>query len=202
MTYSSLPFAGIGMQVFMAYICCMRWVFLLVVSVMGCATYAQTVLPPTFAAYTGMSSFAGALPRTDSSGRKPWSFSRFSAVSTTFSMFNGGSATTVAVPVGLQVNRRLTDNLYAFANIAAAPAYTSFNRAFIAADPTKTNPYGRYRANGMALYTSATLGLMYVSDDRSFSISGGISVQHNNFPVPYYPMPVAPQRTVPTVNRY
>ena len=202
MTYSGPAVPVIGMQVFMAYICCMRWLFVIVVLVIGSTAHAQTVLPPTFAAYTGMSSFAGAFPRTDSSGRKPWSFSRFSAVSTSFSMFNGGTATTVAVPVGFQLNRRLTDNLYAFANIAAAPAYTSFNRAFIAADPTKTNPYGMYRANGMAMYTSATLGLMYVSDDRSFSISGGISVQRNNLPVPYYPMPVAPQRTAPAVNRY
>jgi hypothetical protein len=36
------------------------------------------------------------------------------------------------------------------------------------------------------MYSSASLGLMYINDARTFSISGSISIERDNYPVYYY----------------
>src|SRR6218665_753464 len=58
---------------------------------------------------------------------KKWSLNHFATVNTGFSFFNGGSASMVSVPVGLQLTRKLNENLYAFAAVSGGPAYTNFN---------------------------------------------------------------------------
>lgn len=123
----------------------------------------------------------------DSSSRK-WFLTRYSALSTTYNFFKGGNAMVVAAPIGLQLNRRLNNNLYAFANATVAPAYVSFNRAFITNGFNKGMPNnGLFRSSRMAMYSSASLGLQYVNDERTFSISGSIGVQRSSYPLlPYY----------------
>src|SRR5690349_16897842 len=68
---------------------------------------------------------------------KKWSFSRYNAISTSMAFFKGGNATIISAPIGLQVNRRLANNWYAFANVAVAPAYTNFNQSFLGASYNK-----------------------------------------------------------------
>ena len=125
-----------------------------------------------------------------------------SGLSTSFTFFKGGNATIVAAPLGLQLNRRLNDNLYAFANVSVAPAYINFNRSFINTDFNKANQSNPFRSNSFGMYSSASLGLMYINDNKTFSISGSLSVEKNNSPLlPYYPINNTKPSTVISPNR-
>lgn len=114
---------------------------------------------------------------------KKWFVTRYTGVSAGMSFFNGGSANYLSVPLGWQLNRRLNNNLYAFAGISAAPTYINFNRAFSNLNSKGFNNLGQY--NHLGLYSRAELGLMYVNDQRTFSISGSVGVQ--NAVNPYLP---------------
>ena len=74
----------------------------------------------------------------DSSLKKKWFISKYSGISTSFSFFKGGSATVISAPMGLQLNRTLNNNLYAFAGVSVAPAYVNFNSSFMNAGFSKT----------------------------------------------------------------
>ncbi len=112
---------------------------------------------------------------------KKWSLHKYAGISASYSFFNGGNASVISAPIGLQLNRQLNNNLYAFAGISAAPSYINFNRAFMNTDLNKIN------SGNLALYSRFEAGLMYVNDQRTFSISGSISVDRSSFPVyPYY----------------
>lgn len=121
---------------------------------------------------------------------KKWSLSSYTAITTGYSFFNGGTSTFVAAPVGLQLNRRIKENLYAFAGVSAAPAYMNFNHAFISYDINKGNQNGAfYKSNYLGGYSRAELGLMYVNDAKTFSISGSIGVERRSYPlIPYQQM--------------
>lgn len=117
------------------------------------------------------------------SGKK-WFVTRYSGLSTGFSFFNGGSANFVSVPLGLQLNRRLNNNFYAFAGVSAAPSYIHFNRTFRSFADNKVNPGNNLlRSGAFDMYSRAELGLMYINDDRTFSISGSIGVQRSSYPL-------------------
>lgn len=149
---------------------------------------AQTVFPSIYPGYVQQGSFANNLISSDSISTKKWSFNKFGGLSTGFTFFKGGSATVFAAPIGLQVNRRLTNNLYAFANVAVAPAYVSFNRQFLNTNVNKFGQNNSFNSNGLNLYSSASLGLMYVNDAKTFSISGSIHVEKSSYPsMPFYP---------------
>lgn len=123
----------------------------------------------------------------DSTFNKKWFVTTYAGVSTSFSFFHGGNATVVSAPLNLQLNRRLNNNLYAFAGVSAAPAYVNFNRAFVTTDINK-GIAGRnsFNSNSFGMYSRAEVGLMYVNDARTFSISGSIGIERNNYPVyPY-----------------
>jgi hypothetical protein len=139
----------------------------------------------------------------DSISKKKWSLSKYSGISTSFSFFRGGNATVVSAPFGLQLNRRLNNNLFAFAGISAAPAYVSFNRSFMAADLNKANqnnPF--YKANSLAVYSRAELGLQYVNDEKTFSISGSFGVERSSYPAYQYNRFNGTQNQVISTNKY
>jgi len=101
-------------------------------------------------------------------------------------LLNYGSASFVAAPISFQLNRRLSNNLYAFAGITAAPAYFNFNRAFLTTDLNKLNARNMfYQPGNLSMYSAATMGLMYINDARTFSVSGSISVERSNYPLFY-----------------
>ena len=121
------------------------------------------------------------------SQNKKWFLTKYSGISTSFSFFKGGNATVFAVPVGLQINRRLNDNFYAFAGVSAAPAYINFNRSFLSGNGSKTfQNNSNLNTNGFGMYSRAEMGLMYINNDKTFSISGSIGIERSSYPLfPY-----------------
>jgi hypothetical protein len=118
---------------------------------------------------------------------KKWTLTKYGGISASYGFFNGGNASVFSAPIGLQLNRRINNNLYAFAGISAAPAYINFNRSFINSDINKMNTGAtRYNSNGFTMQSKFEAGLMYVNDARTFSISGSIGVY--NGINPQYPV--------------
>ena len=160
----------------------MRKMFLFIIFISSLSVNAQTALSgnSTDTIQRGIS--ANDANAIASKWDKKWSFSTFSSVSAGFTLFKGGNAMTMGVPLGLQLNRRLNNNLYAFTGVSAAPAFMSFNRSFLSADVNKFNPTNSYY-NSFGIYGRAEVGLMYVNDARTFSISGSFGVQRGSTPL-------------------
>jgi len=113
-----------------------------------------------------------------------WFFSKYAGVSTDVVFFNGGSTTVLSAPIGLQLNRQLNNHLFAFAGISAAPAFFSFSRSFT--DPVFNKSYpGNNLSNpwGLGMNARVEMGLMYINDARTFSISGSIGIERSSYPV-------------------
>ena len=117
---------------------------------------------------------------------KKWIFTKYASISTGFMAFKGGSGSYFSAPIGVQVYRPLNNNLYAYAGLSVAPTYFNLNNSFFQPGINKNNNF--MNANNFGVYSAAHLGLMYISDDKSFSISGGISVGRNLYDnrIPYY----------------
>lgn len=147
---------------------------------------SQTIVPFGAPAYSGIS-FLNSPQTHDSLSKSKWFLSSYSGISTSVSFFNGGNATILALPMGIQLNRRLNNNLYAFANVAVAPAFVSLNPSFINTSNNKNYMGNPFMSNSFNVYPSVSLGLMYVNDARTFSISGSISAERGSYPIlPYY----------------
>ncbi len=152
--------------------------FLLIGFLVGItATNAQTFLPGSFM----NNSFRGNIPNfnlMDSSLNKKWSISKYSGISTSFTGWKGGYATIVSAPLGLQLNRKITNNVFAFAGVSATPAYVNFRQSFMKADYNKLNSNSTfYKATNLKLYSRAEVGLSYINDERTFQISGSIGIE-------------------------
>ena len=182
---------------------CMRIALVVLVMIIGSALKAQTVLPGSFMDYTYRGTLAHNIPVQDSLTKKKWSFNKYTGLSASYSFFKGGSASVIAAPIGLQVNRQLTNNLYAFAGVSVAPAFINFNsNTFLSSDFSKANPGNNYlHSNSFGMYSRAELGLMYVNPERTFSISGSIGVERSSSPVFYYPVNSTKQNNVVSPNR-
>src|SRR5215210_5269903 len=115
----------------------MRIIFTFVVMVLANALKAQITLPGSFQnnAYGNTSAVTKSVH--DSSGPKKWFLTRYTGINAGYSFFGHGGASYVAAPLGVQLNRRLSNNLYAFAGVTVAPAYFNFNRAFVTTDLNK-----------------------------------------------------------------
>lgn len=166
----------------------MRTALLFALMVLAATSNAQTIFPQSLGYNQYRSGFANQLPVSDSGIQKKWFLTRYSALSTSYSFYKGGHATVVAAPIGLQLNRKLNDHLYAFANATIAPAYVNFSRSLMTTNLSKW-PANNFlsKSGSLSLYSSASLGLMYVNTEKTFSISGSISVERSNYPLlPYY----------------
>lgn len=145
---------------------------------------AQSVLPARNIDKTQLHSIT---VNSDSVPQKKWFVSKYAGMSTSFNFFKGGNAMITAVPVGIQLNRKLNNNWYAFAGIAAAPAYINFNHSFLTSNMGKYGQSLGVKANRFDLYSRAELGLMYMNEQKTFSISGSIGVERSSYPLlPYY----------------
>ncbi len=165
----------------------MRTLILITILLSATSIHAQQLLPASFIDNTYRGSLADNVYQADISAKKKWFFSKYSGISTSFTFFKGGNATVVSAPVGLQLNRRLNNNLYAFAGVSVATAYVNFNRSFMTTDATKFNGNNNlFKSSSMGIYSRAELGLQYINDDRTFSISGSIGVERNNYAMPFY----------------
>jgi hypothetical protein len=174
----------------------MRKMLLLIALIFSLSAEAQTLLPVGFMRYHQPLTFGHSLDSL--SGRK-WSLHPYGGISAGYSFFNGGSAGMLAVPVGLQLTRKLNNNLYAFAGASAGPVYINFNRSFLSANPYQAHQYNNLLSPGnLGIYSRAELGLMYVNDAKTFSLSGSIGVERSSYPVfPYQQMQtVRPGRVI------
>ena len=161
-------------------------VFIFICFLMNVAVaQAQTFLPGSFIDNNYRGSLINNIHVNDTSFKKKWFFSSYSGISTSLSFLKGGSATIVSAPIGLQLNHKLNNNLYAFAGVSAAPSYVNFRSAFLNADLNK-NAGNAFRSSSLGLYSRAELGLQYINDEKTFSISGSIGVERSSFPMPVY----------------
>jgi hypothetical protein len=181
----------------------MRIVLVLVIMMVASALKAQMVLPGSFMDYSYRGSFANNIPVKDSLSKSKWSFSKYTSLSASYSFFKGGSASVIAAPIGLQLNRQLSNNVYAFAGVSIAPAFINFNsNTFLTSDFNKANPGNTFlHSNSFGMYSRAELGLMYVNPERTFSISGSIGVERSSTPVFYYPSNTTRQNNGVVPNR-
>ena len=165
----------------------MRTLILVFILISSIAIRAQPYLPIGSKDYMQREPFGNNTHSGLKTQNKKWFLSSYSGISTSFVFFNGGNATVFAAPLGLQLNRRLNNNFYAFSGISAAPAYINFNHSFLSSPVNKTNQNnGLFKSNRIDLYSRAELGLMYINDARTFSVSGSIGVQRSNYPLfPY-----------------
>ena len=159
----------------------MRLLLVLVILISSVALKAQSLLPINYIDYTQRQ----ALTQNnfhDSASNKKWSLNKFGGISTSFSFFRGGNATVVAAPIGLQLTRKLNNNLYAFAAVSVAPAYVNFNRSFLSSNANKGFQNNSFlKSNSFDMYSRAEMGLMYINDQKTFSISGSISVEKSSY---------------------
>src|SRR5882762_1195926 len=71
--------------------------------------------------------------------RKKWFVTKYAGISSGFVAFNGGSGTFLSAPVGLQINRQLTNNVFAFAGVSVAPTFFHSNSVFYQPGINKNN---------------------------------------------------------------
>src|SRR6476620_2709068 len=118
--------------------------------------------------------------------KKKWFLTSYSNIGIGFNFFNGGAATVVSAPVGLQLNRQLNNNLYAFTGVSLAPTYVNFNGSFLSPG---TKPYtgNGLKSEYFGVHPSVNMGMMYINDARTFSISGSIGVERSSYPILYPP---------------
>ena len=122
----------------------------------------------------------------DSNAHAKWFINSYTGITSGYSFFHTGGAGFFAAPVGLQLNRRLSNNVYAFAGATVAPMYIDFNHAFLTTGLNKINTVNSlYRPGSFSMYSAATLGLMYINDQKTFSVSGSIGVERSSYPLYY-----------------
>ena len=163
----------------------MRTLIVLLASAMFFSSNAQVPMPVDRLSYVQFQPFAatGVLGDTGHANKK-WFVTKYVGMSTGFSFFNGGNATFLSVPVGLQLNHPLTNNIIAFAGIYAVPTLDRFSGTF--GDPAQNKSYpGNFMSNSyhFGIHPMAQMGLMYVNDARTFSISGSFGVSSDSYPV-------------------
>ena len=164
----------------------MRNSLLLVILISALSSGAQQSLTADYANTTNKN-FRDSSNSIERGMNRKWFFTSYSSVGINFIDYNGGGATVVDAPMGLQLNRRLNNNFYAFAGVSAAPAYINFNRAFISPGiDNKLNSVNGFKQDAFGLYSRADLGLMYINDARTFSISGSVGVERSSNPMLLY----------------
>jgi hypothetical protein len=160
----------------------------LLAAILVCAVVVKAQTPLTFGTVDPMNpAFRHFRQVADTNTHnKKWIFTKYASISTGFMAFRGGTGSFLSAPIGVQVTRPLSNNLYAYAGLSVAPTYFNLNNSFFQPGIGKNN--GFMNANNFGVYSAAHLGLMYISDDKSFSISGGISVGRNLYDnrIPYY----------------
>ena len=163
----------------------MRIILLILALISFLSPKAQTHLPVSSMNFTQWQPFPGYNPPGDSNHlNQKWYFSTYSGLSAGYGFFNGGSLTFLSAPVGLQLNHPLNNNLIAFAGISASPVFFNFSRSFMDPVFNKSYPGGSLpNAYGFGMNPAVQMGLMYINDAKTFSISGSIGIERNSYPV-------------------
>jgi len=164
----------------------MRVSLLFLILISALLSGAQKTLPEGYATTSQKKIFNDTGFSIQKSMNRRWFFTSYNGIGMSFIFFNGGSASVIDAPVGLRLNRRLNNNFYAFAGVSASPAYINFNRAFLSPPVNKLNSVNGLNSNNFGWYSRADLGLTYINDARTFSISGSVGVERSNNPIFFY----------------
>lgn len=151
----------------------LRTLLFAVVFMSGMAAKAQT--DTSFSVMNGMEP-AFRHPLDTNYIQKKWFVTKYTGISTGFVAFKGGSGSFLSVPLALQVNRQLTNNFYAFGQVSATPYVFRYNGMPYQPAISKNNGFMQTQRNNFAAYSDAKIGVMYISNDKTFSISGSIGV--------------------------
>lgn len=168
----------------------MRYSIVVAILFFSVFAQAQTPMPASMIGYHSPFSVANKGQFNNDVSNKKWFLSQYSEIAAGYIFFNGGSANYVSAPIGIQLNRKLNNSLYAFAGLSVNPTYFNFNQPV----PLPGMQKGYYSnsmfgANNFAVYPRAELGLMYINDEKTFSVSGSISVQRGGYTTfPYRPL--------------
>lgn len=111
--------------------------------------------------------------------QKKWFVTKYAGISTGFVAFKGGGGSFLSVPLALQVNRQLTNNLYAFGGVSLVPYLFHSNAMSYQPSIKKNNSF--MQTNNFSAYSDAKVGLMYINNERTFSISGSIGVSRSTY---------------------
>ena len=165
----------------------MRKILAFIILISATSLKAQTFLPLNSIDYLHRTAFTSQDDFKDSIAKKKWFLTTYTGFSTSFIFYKGGNATIFSVPLSLQLNRRLNNNVYAFAGVSAAPAYINFNQAFLNTNINKRASGNNFLKSGnFNMYSSVDLGLTYVNDAKTFSISGSIGIERSTYPAFQY----------------
>lgn len=146
---------------------------------------AQSIVPQ-MAGGVGNNGFAPSLQKMNYLQDKKWSFTRYSALTLGYQFYKGGSATLISAPIGLQLNRKLNNNLYAFTGVSIVPSYIRSANAFLPSYFMKSNSSNGFMKPGnFGINSKAELGIMYINNEKTFSISGSIGVERSSYPAFY-----------------
>lgn len=150
----------------------LRTILFAVVFMSGMAVQAQTDT-----SFSAMNNFKRPLQINDTNYlHKKWFVTKYAGVSTGFMAFKGGSSSFLSVPLALQLNHPLTNNFYAFGAVSVTPYVFRYNGMPYQPVVNKNNSFMHTQANNFAAYSDAKIGVMYISNDKTFSISGSIGV--------------------------
>lgn len=112
--------------------------------------------------------------------RKKWFVTKSAGISTGFIAYKGGSSSYLSAPLALQLTRQVSNNVYAFGSLSATPYVLQNNGGiFYQSGPGKN--YSFMRSNNFGVYPTARIGLMYTNSERTFSVSGSISVSSSSY---------------------
>jgi hypothetical protein len=136
--------------------------------------YSQGLFSPRYNQFV----YSGALDHK-------WHLTKYAGLSAGSVFYPGpGNTSFLAVPIGLQLSRPLNKNVYAFAGISATPVFFSTNRllAYPSMNPSyPVNPFSN--GYGFGSNTRVEMGLMYINDAKTFSISGSVGIDRSSYPV-------------------
>jgi hypothetical protein len=118
--------------------------------------------------------------------KNKWQLKPFAGVSAGYIFLNGGISY-ISAPAGLALFRPLNTNWTAYGAATVTPAFFNINR--LSTLPVTDPNYRGYpfsRGYGLGLTPGIQGGLIYTNDAKTFSISGSVRFEQNNYPV-YYP---------------
>lgn len=172
----------------------LRTILFAAILMSGMDVYAQ--VDSSFSAMNGMeSAFRHPQQVSDTNNiYKKWFVTKYAGISSGFVAFKGGSGSFLSAPLTLQVNRKLTNNLFAFGGVSMTPYIFRYNNVPYQPAINKGNSF--MQTNNFSAYSDAKIGVMYINNERTFSISGSVGVSRGGYNgySPFYVPVYAPVR--------
>jgi len=164
----------------------MRILFIILTLINALSLEAQVNSSLTSMTYTPWPATHGYPSFNDSNylNHQKWHFSKYAGICAGFGLFNGVNAAAFSTTVGLGLNLPLNNNLMAFAAVSAGPTFFNFTQSLT--NPMINNSYpggNPINTYGYGINSRIEMGLMYMNDAKTFSVSGSIGVENSSYPV-------------------